>query len=98
MQSSIYYKNVIFKRYYKNVIYCQKKIKKSGLFFLIFEILDLVLIDDELEPDEKSQKYASHPDIVSDESEYMIILEEIHHGEEISPVMCLLTHATDKRK
>ena len=33
-----------------------------------------------------------------DESECMIILEEIEHGEEIAPVMCFFTHATDERK
>lgn len=73
-----------------------KENKKSGLLFLIFEILDLIFLDNELEPDEKSEKHTSHPDIVNHEGYNMIIFEEIHHREEIAPVVCLLAHATDE--
>ena len=47
---------------------------------------------------EECERHESHATIVDYETENVVILEHIHHGEEITPVVRFLAHATDERK
>ncbi len=57
-----------------------------------------ICIDDRHSSPPECKCHEEESGIVCDESECVIILEEIEHGEEIAPVVCLFAHATDERK
>ena len=57
-----------------------------------------ICIDDGHSSPPKCDCHEEESGVVCDESECMIILEEIEHGEEIAPVMCFFTHTTDEGK
>ncbi len=50
-----------------------------------------------ISPDD-SKEHENHPNIVGNNSKSEVISEESRHCEEIPPVMCLFTHATDEGK
>jgi hypothetical protein len=55
-------------------------------------------IDDSHSSPPECERHEEESYIVCDESECVVILEEIEHSEEIAPVVCLFAHATDEGK